>query len=756
MLAKRIAVLLLVILLTAGAYAAGIWFELFGKLEQSGDVSMRPRPEEAIVARSTAQDDAARALGISEPKQILFGDLHVHTTFSVDAFLFSLPFMQGEGAHPPADACDFARYCSALDFWSINDHAESLTARKWREIKQSVRQCNAVAGRETNPDLVTFLGWEWTQETTERETSWGHKNVVFLDTADDAVPTRPIAAGGGFLRVNKQGFPMPTRMKFEMPWYDFSNRQRYYDYYTNTAEIGEFPICEQGKDVRDLPADCLEVAETPHELFEKLDQWGFESIVIPHGTAWGANAPPGVLWDKHLANANHDPDRQIMIEVYSGHGNSEEYRSWRAVEFDDQGNALCPKPQNNFTPHCWRAGEIIFDRCAREGLPAAECRDRAEEARRNFVDMGMFGMNTVPGSTAADWLNSGQCTDCFLPDFSLRPGRSVQYALAVSNFDLVESAEDESARPGRMRFSFVGSTDTHRARAGSGYKEFSRRTMTDVIEPRDAEWFERFAPPAQAPVARSIENPPPGQMGSYVNFERSRSFLTTGGLAAVHATGRDRQAIWDAFQRKEVYGTSGPRILLWFHLLNGEAGELPMGSETALRTMPRFRVQAVGAFKQKPGCPDHVLDSLTPTRLQNLCSGECYHPSDERYLITRIEVVRIRPQRYRGEKIDPLIESPWRVLECPENSTDCTIEFEDPEFAEAERDSVYYVRAIQEPSLAINGNPLRCEFDAEGDCSNVKVCAAGYPKDPNENCLDAIEERAWSSPIFVDYRQIID
>lgn len=454
---------------------------------------MMPRPAEIAVQRAAAQSDEARALGISAPKQVLFGDLHVHTTFSLDAFVFSLPFLQGEGAHPPADACDFARYCSALDFWSINDHAESLTARKWQEIKQSVRQCNAVAGQGADPDLVTFLGWEWTQETELRETSWGHKNVVLLNTADDQVPTRPIAAGGRFFRSNRQGFPMSPRMKFEMPLYDFSNRQRYYDYYTNSTEIMEFPLCERGKHVRELPADCQEVAETPRELFEKLDQWGFDSIVIPHGTAWGANAPPGVLWDKHLANANHDPDRQTMIEVYSGHGNSEEYREWRAVRFDDQGNAVCPQPQDGFTPDCWQAGNIIFERCTDQGLPAAECRIRAEEARRNFVKLGMAGMNTVPGSVPGDWLNAGQCVDCFLPDYNLRPGRTVQYALAVSNFDLMEDLVEESARPHRMRFAFIASTDNHRARPGSGYKEFSRRTMTDVIGPRDAEWSDRFA-----------------------------------------------------------------------------------------------------------------------------------------------------------------------------------------------------------------------------------------------------------------------
>src|SRR4029079_10019885 len=74
-----------------------------------------------------------------------------------------LPFMQGEGAHPPADACDFARFCSGLDFWSIEDHAESITRQHWKQTKESIRQCNAVAGDRKNPDLVAFLGWEWTQ-----------------------------------------------------------------------------------------------------------------------------------------------------------------------------------------------------------------------------------------------------------------------------------------------------------------------------------------------------------------------------------------------------------------------------------------------------------------------------------------------------------------------------------------------------------------------------------------------------------------
>jgi hypothetical protein len=63
------------------------------------------------------------------------------------------------------------------------------------------------------------------------------------------------------------------------------------------------------------------------------------------------------------------------------------------------------------------------------------------------------------------------------------------------------------------------------------------------------------------------------------------------------------------------------------------------------------------------------------------------------------------------------------------------------------------VRAIQEPTPKVNGGNLRCEYDADGNCVKMNICYGGYRTNPDEDCLWDVEERAWSSPLFVDYRR---
>jgi hypothetical protein len=470
--------------------------------------------------------------------------------------------------------------------------------------------------------------------------------------------------------------------------------------------------------------------------------------VIPHGTTWGIYTPPGSAWDKQLTPAQHDPSRQKLIEVFSGHGNSEEYREFRDVDFDAAGRAICPAPQDGYEPCCWRAGEIIRSRCDDRSSP--ECEQRVADARANYLAAGVQGRFTVTGTQVEDWGNCGICPDCFLPAFNYRPRSSVQYTLALSNFDVPNRPEGD---PLRFRFGFIASSDNHSARPGTGFKEVGRIPNTEARGAIDAEWRRRVLPQSdEAPTPESEPfDPKARQLQAFqaLDFERQASFFLTGGLVAAHAAGRSREAVWDSLQRREVYGTSGERILLWFDLLNGPQGPLPMGSETRLADNPHFRVRAAGSFKQKPGCPEVSTQGLSPDRLARLCRGECYNPSDERHVITRIEVVRIRPRIRPDEALRPLIEDPWRSVPCPYDAGGCVVDFEDPDFVAGHREAIYYVRAIQEPTPTINAGGLRCTFDAEGRCIKANPCYGDYRTPASDDCLAPAEERAWSSPIYV-------
>jgi hypothetical protein len=77
------------------------------------------------------------------------------------------------------------------------------------------------------------------------------------------------------------------------------------------------------------------------------------------------------------------------------------------------------------------------------------------------------------------------------------------------------------------------------------------------------------------------------------------------------------------------------------------------------------------------------------------------------------------------------------------------VEFEDPDFAAGAREAVYYVRAIQEPTPAVNAGGLRCTLDENGRCVDVDPCYGDYRTAFDDDCLAMNEERAWSSPIRV-------
>ncbi len=653
-----------------------------------------------------------KAEGVTSERapQILFGDLHTHTNYSLDAYVFSSSLVKGGGVMTPADACDFARYCSALDFWSINDHAESLTPRVWGDTVNAIRDCNAMAGPADNPDMVSFLGWEWSNSNRDDVAShYGHKNVIFRTWEEGAAPTRPIASADDYVMGRA-----PAVLFGLLAWLDGLEFASDLGWYVD--EVMSTPICADDVPSNELPDDCREVALTPTRLFRKLDEWGFDAIVIPHGLAWGTTNPLDADFQNQLDE--HEQRYQKLLETFSGHGNSELYEDFERLAVDENGMAYCPLATENFTPCCQQAGVIARQRC--DEPTSTQCEKQVTAAVDAFVVKGApAGRKLLDDTSPDDWQGCGQLQNTFQPPSMYVDKLTTQYNLALGF--------DDNGTPKRAKFGLIGSSDGHQARPGGSYKETNRVLYTDTKE-----------------VGKRMIS-----ASSLKADAESGSFYYTGGLIAAHTDGRDRDSIWQALDNRNVYATSGDRMLVWFDLLNGPNGEVPMGSEVIMQDTPRFRIRALGAFEQQAGCPDYAVTALGQERIQSLCGGECYQPGDRRKTIVRIEVNRIRPQINSNEEIAPLIEDSWRVFECPTDGSACVVEFDDPDYLSADRPALYYARVIQQAEPLISGDPFGCEYDEQGVCIKRNYCI-GANSERDNNCLAQAEPRAWTSPIFVE------
>ena len=776
----------------------GIFSENLGPGEIFGKVNT----QDFVIDKIARQEVAAMELNISNPKQILFGDFHVHSTFSADAHIASLPIAGGSSVHPVADACDFARHCSALDFWAITDHSEATNPKRWMETKEIIRQCNELNIDKNNPDCVAFLGFEWTQVGPNRGSHWGHHNVILKEEQDDMVPARAIASQSLTRDAMLQRPEWPNVL---FPFLDLKNLKRYIDIGRYFKETTKVPVCEEGIPSKELPKDCHEEAINPLVLAEKVEEYESDYLIIPHGQTWGLYTPLGYTLDKSLELSKRYPEKFDLLEIYSGHGNSEEYRSWRSadvirdgesvldqyfsfqmgeldfeqgtftMEVDgenaviDIGTQSCPEPSDNYVPLCWRAGEVMYERCIAENNPQEECKRRMIETRQLVVDRGRTGHNVVPNFTNDEKGDAGQCRDCYSPAMNYVPGGSAQYGLALTKFD-------EDGTKHRFRYGFIGSSDNHQAAAGSGYKEIFATSVDGsgptsefkdkVLHMERVYLGDEYESPIwkaysadDIPVAFDINELRLGF--NVIEWARQRGFYTTGGMAAVHSEGRSKEQIWEALKRHETYATSGPRILLWFNLVNdGSSKDVtkPMGSTVTLKHDPTFEVKAMGSFKQKPGCPEDAYRALGEERVHQLCYDECYYPSDERNKITRIEVVRVLPQVYEDQPVDERIQDAWKTHYCDTTQTGCSYTFTDNEYSDLKADVSYYVRAIEEPSLQINVKGAHCadhdsaEGHAHGGCQKFKLCTQDW-KNPRDfdMCASIDEPRAWSSPIYVDY-----
>lgn len=682
--------------------------------------------------------------------RVVWGDTHVHTRYSLDAFGgMAIAEDQLDKPRDVFEACLFGRHCSRLDFMVSSEHAEFMTPTIWDSVRNEVRECNAVVGELSGEsDFFAFTGFEWTQraETPSNPRSdigdsrfWGHKNVFFLGTDDSELPPRPISSAATPDVLTTQELERdPLYLVFSRLDEELAGTEVYpADEYRSLPELD---ICT---DDSAEDEDCFEVARTPEALFSRLHELGLPTIVGAHGTAWPLGGAGS--YAEQVNRTQHDGDLQVFVEVYSKHGSSEEFRDWaparewRTVARDEpceEGDHACqylcvePPADQAFIPCCWRMVEIVMSReVCTDDIDSVACQTQIASARR---DGELF-----ESEEGDDWLDCDQCPDCFQPAARFQMFGAIQDGLAR-----VDRSGDDP--PLGFDVGFLGSNDTHFAAPGS---------VREI-----AAFAETHVPDVAFALSEAQAEVPP--------ISQSIGYYYPGGIAGVHVplTGEvDRETVFDAIKNRHIFATTGPRIQLWFQLVNGPEGEAPQGSTIrGFTDEPQFWVKAIGAPVEVWDCPDSDPTGAVgyDDFYTDVCRDSCYaeHPTD-RMKIIRLEVVRVRRQDDPSTDIDiaSLIDDPWLEIPCGEDEAglvECEAAFEDEDFDTLGRDAVYYVRAIQEASVAINGDPSECVRDEDtGRCLSSNYCDlhADYSgMDVDENpCLAEINERAWSSPIYL-------
>jgi hypothetical protein len=293
------------------------------------------------------------------------------------------------------------------------------------------------------------------------------------------------------------------------------------------------------------------------------------------------------------------------------------------------------------------------------------------------------------------------------------------------------------------KFGLIGSSDTHNA-AGS----FDEETYFSKVGRMDDTPEERASVPLDAgaaPVPSAPGAPGAPAVPATVTSSDGRTYANVyynlwgaSGLAGVWAERNTRESIYDAFRRKETFATTGPRMRVRFFagydfpdglagdpdaIAKAYAGGVPMGADLVARgdAAPRFLVWALG---DPQGAP-----------------------------LQRLQVIKgwIENGKAQERVFDVACSddgapdaTTWR---CPDNGAtvnlaDCSIPrdrgdaelatlWSDPTFTPGVR-AFYYVRALENPT---------CRW------STWDAVRAGVA--PNPALPATIQERAWSSPIWV-------
>ena len=433
----------------------------------------------------------------------------------------------------------------------------------------------------------------------------------------------------------------------------------------------------------------LPQARNLHRVVIFRDAAGRANQVLPYSLF--DSEDPEDLW-KYLASYEEKTGGRIFALAHNGNWSN-------GLMFD--GKTLDGKPINRAYAETRIRWEPLYEVTQIKGDGEAHPFLSPED---EFADFENWDKGNVNGSKAKeDWM--------------------LQYEYGRSALKLgLKHEERIGVNP--YKFGMVGSTDTH----------------TSIAATREENYFGKFA----------ATEPSPERYKHYVIRSDVDEKLSTfsseevaSGLAAVWARKNTREALFDAMKRKEVYATTGTRILVrvfagWDFEVDelerpdfadqGYARGVPMGGDlvpppggTPAGKAPTFmiralrdadganldRVQIIKGWLDKGGkLQERIYDVAVSDTRQIGRDGRCKTPVGS--------TVDVANASYTNTIGDPLLTAYWK----------------DPDFNPGER-AFYYVRVIEIPT------PRWTAYDAKR--FGIKM---------PDTVPMTVQDRAYTSPIW--------
>jgi hypothetical protein len=588
-----------------------------------------------------------------------FGDLHVHSAFSLDAATQgtrngpreAYRFARGEPLDiPPYDsegrALRTVQLARPLDFAAVTDHAELLGELEICGDPALEGHDSWVCWLYRGYPRAAFFAINWMANSGRRFGFCGEGGALCLEAA--RTPWREIqeAAEAAYDRSDSCSFT--SFVAYE---------------WTGAAGAGNNlhrNVIFRNERVPELPPSFIETLE-PVQLWSALRREcseagsGCAAIVIPHNS----NLSAGHMWRTQLEDGSPIPLEEARAR--------NEYE--RLVEvMQHKGDSEC-------LPGLGSSDEL----CGFEKLAFSSFRGRYFRWLREPPEARQFVRNI------------------------LKQGLLERERLGVNPF----------------RLGIVASTDTHLATPGLVDESARYPGHGGAGQPARAEDLGERLP-------------------DDVDFN-------PGGLAVLWAEENSRDSLYHALDRREAYGTSGPRLVVrlfggWDYpgdlctrldfARRGYASGVPMGGELSAPPEAGLAPMLAVSALRDPGDT-----SRAPVPLQRVQIVKGWVEQGQ----TREAVYDVAGDPENGASVDPQTCEPrgsgYDAL--------CTL-WVDPDF-DPDQPAFYYARVLENPTCrwstqVCNAARVRCEDSASVPPDFAACCDETWPR--------SIQERAWTSPIW--------